>query len=169
MEEDFEILADIINEKEEIKPIELGGGLIAYRKYIWAIKFLEEKALKLETYKQEVVKDIDKAIESKKSAIKHLKGEIERAMLADSAVDSTPSGGKNLALPDIATVSISKLKDKVVINDPETVLDELGDEFKKVKISLDATKAKKHILETGQTPDGASKKQERAISFRFKK
>jgi len=45
----------------------------------------------------------------------------------------------------------------------------LGDEFKKVKVSLDVTKAKKHILETGKVPQGAIKKQERVISFRFKK
>ena len=169
MDEDIEILADVINEKEEIKPIELGGGLISYRKYIWAIKFLEEKALKLETYKEQVIADIDKSIDGKKATIQHLKTEIEKAMLADSAVDSSPSGGKTLSLPDIATVSISKLQDKIEITDPEGVLDELGDEFKKVKVSLDVTKAKKHILETGKVPQGAIKKQERVISFRFKK
>ena len=47
MDEDFELLADVINEKEEIKPIELGGGLISYRKYVWALKFLKEKVEKL--------------------------------------------------------------------------------------------------------------------------
>jgi len=118
MDEDFELLADVINEKEEVKPIELGGGLISYRKYIWAIKFLEEKALKLETYKEQVIADIDKSIDGKKATIQHLKTEVEKAMLADSAVDSSPSGGKTLSLPDIATVSISKLQDKIEITDP---------------------------------------------------
>jgi len=169
MDEDFELLADVINEKEEIKPIELGGGLISYRKYVWALKFLKEKVEKLKKYKEQVVVDIDNAIANKEETVQHLQNELEKAMLADQAVDSTPTGGKTLALPDIATISISKLQDKVEITDPEAVLDELGDEFKKVKVSLDVTKAKKHILDTGQVPQGAVKKQERTLSIRFKK
>jgi len=169
MNEDFEFIAEVVDENDNIKPIELGGGLIEYRKYVWALKFLEDKALKLQEYKQQVVEDIDKAIEQKEATIEHLKGEIEKAMLADPAVDSTPTGGKNLQLPDIATISISKLQEKIDILDPEAVLTELGEEFKVVKVSLDVTKAKKHILETGKLPKGAEKRQDRTMSVRFKK
>jgi len=169
MNEDFEFIAEVVDEDNNIKPIELGGGLIEYRKYVWALKFLEDKALKLQEYKQQVVEDIDKAIEQKEATIEHLKGEIEKAMLADPAVDSTPTGGKNLQLPDIATISISKLQEKIDILDPEAVLTELGEEFKVVKVSLDVTKAKKHILETGKLPKGAEKRQDRIMSIRFKK
>ena len=169
MNEDFEFIAEVVDEDNNIKPIELGGGLIEYRKYVWALKFLEDKALKLQEYKQQVVKDIDKAIEQKEATIEHLKGEIEKAMLADPAVDSTPTGGKNLQLPDIATISISKLQEKIDIVDPEAVLTELGDEFKVVKVSLDTSKAKKHIIETGKLPKGAEKREDRTMSIRFKK
>ena len=169
MNEDFEFIAEVLDDNQEVKPIELGGGLIEYRKFLWALKFLEDKVVKLQGYKQQVLEDIDKAIESKETTIEHLKGEIEKAMLADPAVDKTPSGGKSLQLPDIATVSVSKLQDKVDINDPEAVLTELGEEFKVVKVSLDITKAKKHILETGVLPKGAEKKQDRVLSIRFKK
>jgi hypothetical protein len=166
---EFDFIAEILDEDENIKPIEMGGGLIEYRKYAWALKFLEEKALRLKEYKEQVIVDIDKAITSKENTIEHLRGEIERAMLADQAVDTTSSGGKSLQLPDIATISISKLQDKIDITNPELVLDELGDEFKVVKVSLDTTKAKKHILESGKLPKGAERRQDRTMSVRFKK
>ena len=166
---EFDFIAEILDEDEKIKPIELGGGLIEYRKYVWALKFLEDKALKLKEYKDQVVADIDKAISSKESTITHLRGEIERAMLADPAVDATATGGKTLQLPDIATVSISKLQDKIDIVDSEAVLDELGDEFKVVRVSLDTRKAKKHIEESGQLTKGAEKRQSRTMSVRFNK
>lgn len=169
MNEDFEFLAEVVNPDDTIKPIELGGGLIEYRKYAWALKFLEGKVSKLEEYRDQVLTDINKAIEGKQATIEHLRGEIEKAMLADPVVDSTPTGGKNLQMPDIATISISKLQEKIDIIDPEAVLTELGDEFKVVKVSLDTTKAKKHILETGKLPKGAQKREDRTMSIRFKK
>jgi hypothetical protein len=167
--EDFEFLAEILNEQEEVKPISLGGGLIEYRKYVWALKFLEEKALKLEEYRQQVVSDIDKAIQGKRSTIEHLKGEIKRAMLADAAVDKTPTGGKTLQLPDIATISISKLQKKIDITDSQAVLDELGEEYSKVTVSLNTTKAKEYILESGNLPKGAEEREDRTMTVRFKK
>ena len=169
MNDDFQFIAEVINEDETVKPIALGGGLIEYRKYVWALKFLEEKASKLEDYKQQVLADINEAIHSKKSTVEHLRGEIKRAMLADPAVNSTPSGGKTLQLPDIASVSISKLQEKIGIINPKAVLDELGQEFSKVSITLDATKAKKHILKTGKIPTGAEKREDRTVTIRFKK
>jgi hypothetical protein len=153
----------------EVKPIEPGQGLIAYRKYLWAIKFLEDKVVKLQSYRQEITQDVDKAIESKIKTIQCLKDEIERSMLADPSVDKTPTGGKTMALPDIATVSISKLQQKIDINDPEAVLTALGQEFGKVKVSLDTVKAKKHIEETGVLPNGAARRESRTMSIRFKK
>ena len=169
MNEDFEFIAEVLDDNQEVKPIELGGGLIEYRKYAWALKFLEDKVIKLKKYKEQVMVDIDKAIEGKEATIEHLRGEIEKAMLADPAVDNTPTGGKNLQLPDIATISISKLQEKIDIVDPEAVLTELGDEFKVVKVSLDTSKAKKHIIETGKLPKGAEKREDRTMSIRFKK
>jgi hypothetical protein len=153
----------------EVTPIEPGQGLIAYRKYLWAIKFIEDKVLKLKSYRQEIVADVDKAIANKEKTIQCLKDEIERSMLADPAVDKTPTGGKTMSLPDIASVSVSKLQQKIDINDPEAVLTALGEEFGKVKVSLDVTKAKKHIEETGVMPDGAAKRESRTLSIRFKK
>lgn len=170
MIEDFEFIAEVITENDEVKPIELGGGLIEYRKYLWALKFLEGKMTKLEEYRDQVLSDINKAIDGKQATINHLRGEIERAMLADPAVESTPTGGKTLSMPDIASVSLSKLQDKIEIVDPEAVLDELGNEFIKiVKPSLDITKAKQHIEETGVLPKGANKKESRTFTIRFKK
>jgi hypothetical protein len=170
MNEDFEFIAEVLDDDQNVKPIELGGGLIEYRKYLWALKFLEEKVSKLEDYRDQVVADIDKAIESKRATVEHLKGEVERAMLADPAVDTTPTGGKSLQLPDIATVSISKLQEKIDIIDADAVLDELGQEFVKfVKPSLDVTKAKKFITESGKLPEGASKREDRTLTIRFKK
>jgi hypothetical protein len=90
-------------------------------------------------------------------------------MLADAAVDKTPSGGKTLQLPDIATISISKLQKKIDIVDSKAVLDELGEEYSKVTVSLNATKAKQYILESGKLPKGAEEREDRIMSVRFKK
>ena len=157
-------------EESFFNPIAMGGGLIAYRKYLWALKFLKEKQEKLKEYKAQVIADIDHAIESKEKQIERLENEVERAMLADPAVDTTPTGGKSISLPDVASVSISKLQNKVVIVDAEVVLKEMGEqEFGSVKVSLDVKKAKDHILETGQVPTGATMKKSRTLTVRFKK
>lgn len=153
----------------KVKPVQTGGGLISYRKYLWALKFMEEKATKLKEYRTQVVKDIDRGIEKQEENIGNIRGEIRKAMLVDPTVSGTKTGGKNLALPDIATVSLSKEQTKVDIYNPETVLERLGEDFKKVVVSLDRVKAKQHILKTGKAPDGAEMNQSRTLSIRFKK
>jgi len=170
MTEDFEFIAEVITENDEVKPIELGGGLIEYRKYLWALKFLKEKKQKLIDYRDQVMADIDKAIAGKNATIEHLEGEIKRAMLADPAVDDTPTGGKTMSIPDIASVSVSKLQKKIDIIDADEVLDALGNEFvKQVKPSLDVTKAKDFIEQSGVLPAGASSHEDRTFTIRFKK
>ena len=165
-----DIVAELVDEQENVKPIDLGGGLIAYRKYLWAIKLTEEAVAKLEAYKTEVLSKIDEAINRKEKTVAHLKGEIERAMLADPSVDKTSSGGRTLSLPDVATVSVSKLQDKVDIEDANAVMKELGKAFEVVvtKTSLDTVKAKAEILSSGKIPQGASLRQARTLSIRYK-
>jgi len=168
--EDFEKLIEELGlDQKEVKPIEKGQGLIAYRKYLWALKFITDKILRLNTYKQQVIENIDKSIETQTNNVDRIKGEIEKAIIADPIADRTKTGGRTLSLPDIATVSLSKLRDKMEIVDPEAVLNELGEEFKKIKVSLDVTKAKNHIKETGIVLKGVVKTQGRTLSIRFKK
>jgi len=169
MEELEKLIEELQLEQDKIKPIEKGQGLIAYRKYLWALKFIEDKILKLKAYKQQVIDDIDKSIGTQLGNIDRIRGEIEKAVIADPIADRTKTGGRTLSLPDIATVSLSKLNDKIEIVNPDLVLNDLGDEFKKVKVSLDTTKAKKHIKETGVLPEGATKTQNRILSIRFKR
>jgi len=169
MEDFAKLIEELELEKEKIKPIDESQGLIAYRKYLWALKFIEEKIYRLKMYKQDVVKSIDESIETQLNNIDRIRGEIERAVIADPIADKTKTGGRTLSLPDIATVSLSKLNDKIEIVNPELVLNDLGDEFKKVKISLDTTKAKNHIKKTGILPEGATKSQARTLSIRFKR
>ena len=168
--EDFEKLIEELGlDQKEVKPIEKGQGLIAYRKYLWALKFITDKILRLNTYKQQVIENIDKSIETQTNNVDRIKGEIEKAIIADPIADRTKTGGRTLSLPDIATVSLSKLRDKMEIVDPEAVLNELGEEFKKIKVSLDVTKAKNHIKETGIVLKGVVKTQGRTLSIRFKR
>lgn len=169
MEDLEQLLEELQIDKEEIKPIETGQGLIAYRKYLWALKFIDKKIERLKAYKEEVVNKIDKSIETQNQNTKRIKEEIEKSIIADPIADRTKTGGRTLSLPDIATVSLSKLQGKLDIIDPDAVLEELGPEFKKVKVSLDVTKAKKHIMETGKIPKGAEARQARTLSIRFKK
>jgi len=163
------LIEELQLKQDKIKPIKKGQGLIAYRKYLWALKFIEEKIYRLKMYKQDVVNGIDKSIETQLNNVERIRGEIEKAVIADPIADRTKTGGRTLSLPDIATVSLSKIKDKIEIVNPDLVLNDLGDEFKKVKVSLDTTKAKSHIKETGVLPDGATKTQNRTLSIRFKR
>jgi len=169
MEELENLIEELQLDQESIKPIEKGEGLIAYRKYLWALKFIDDKILSLKTYKEQVIKDIDRSIETQKGNIDRIRGEIEKAIIADPIANRTKTGGKTLSLPDIATVSLSKLKEKIEIINSDLVLDDLGDEFKKVKITLDTTKAKNHIKETGVLPEGATRTEGRTLSIRFKR
>jgi len=103
----------------------------------------------------------------KKTTLRELRERSKRLLLLDPIADKTKTGGRKLSLPDIATVSLSKLSEKIDIEDADAVLDELGQEFGKVKVSLDTTKAKKHIQETGVLPKGANKREARTLSIRF--
>lgn len=168
--ENFEQLMEELElDQEQPKPIETGEGLIAYRKYLWALKFINEKIDRLKIYKEQVANDIKHSIETQEKNISRIKEEIEKAIIADPIASKTKTGGRTLSLPDIATVSLSKLSEKLDIEDPEAVLEELGQEFAKVKVSLDTTKAKKHIKETGVLPTGVTKREARTLSIRFTK
>lgn len=166
-EELEQIVDEIQTDEGEIKPVATGEGLIAYRKYLWALKFIEQKIEKLEDYKRQVVGDIDHKIETEKNNIARIRSAIEMALEVDPIADKSKTGGKTLSLPDIATVSISKVSDKVVIDDPDAILDTLGQEFGKVKVSLDVTKAKEHLLQQDKIPFGAHKEKSRTLSIRF--
>ena len=96
----------------KLKPIERGKGLIAYRKYLWALKYIEEKIIKLKEYKQQVIEDIDRGIGQQEESIRRIKKEIKDAITQEPLADRTKSGGRTLSLPDIATVSLSKLQSK---------------------------------------------------------
>jgi len=166
--ENFEQLMEELElDQEQPKTINIGQGLIAYRKYLWALKFINEKIKKLKAYKQEVIDDIDHAIATQGNNVSRIREEIEKAIIADPVANQTKTGGRTLSLPDIATISLSKLSEKIDIENPNDVLDELGQEFGKVKVSLDTTKAKRHIKETGVLPKGANKREARTLSIRF--
>ena len=171
MDELKKLLEELSLGKDDAKPrpIKTGKGLIAYRKYLWALKFITDKIVRLRTYKEDVLKDIDNEIERQEKAIKDIKGAIKEALIQEPIADKTKTGGRTLKLPDIATMSLSKIRDKVYIDDEKSVLDTLGQEFAKIKVSLDKTKAKRYILETGKMPEGATKTQERTLSIRFKR
>ncbi len=166
--ENFEQLMEELElDQEQPKAVNTGEGIIAYRKYLWAIKYINERIDKLKDYKKQVVADIDLSIEKQNNNIARIKSEIEKAVLIDPVVTVTKTGGRSISLPDIATVSLSKLSEKIVIEDPDAVLEELGQEFAKVKVSLDAAKAKKHIKESGILPNGVVEKETRTLSIRF--
>ena len=172
---DFPNIPEFKNKTEEeiieevSKPVKTGEGLLPYRKYLWALKYLLRGLDSLEQYREAVVRSINGDISKKHEVIERIKGIIKEAMINDPTVDRTKTGGCTLKLPDIATASVSKVKDKIRINDAEVVLEALGKEFEKVSISLNTTEAKKHILETGRKVKGSEKYWEQTFSIRFKK
>src|SRR3972149_6222636 len=162
--EELEQIVDEVQEKSgEVKPIPTGEGMIAYRKYLWALWFMEDKIRKLEEYRQQVLDDIDARIVKQRENVDRIRGTIEMALEVDPVAEKTKVGGRKLVLPDIASVSISKLTDKVVIDDPDKVLDNLGEDFGKVKISLDTTKAKEFFQDKmeSELPEGVHKEKSR--------
>ena len=170
---DFPNIAEFKGKTEEeviaevSKPIETGEGLLPYRKYLFALKYLLRGLDRVGQYREAVVRSIDDDMSKKKEAIENIKGVIKTAMLNDHTIDKTKTGGFTLKLPDVATASVSKIKHKVKIEDPKAVLEALGKDFEKVIVSLDIPKAKRHILETGEEIKGTEKYEERTLSIRF--
>jgi len=170
---DFPNIAEFQGKTEEeviaevSEPIKTGEGLLPYRKYLYALKYLLRGLDSLGQYREAVVRSIDDDMSKKQEAIDNIKGVIRVAMINDPTIDKTKTGGSTLKLPDIATASVSKIKDKVRIEDPKAVLEALGKDFEKVVVSLDIPKAKKHILETGEEIKGTEKYKERTLSIRF--
>ena len=168
-EELEQLVDDLHDESGDVKPVPTKEGMIAYRKYLWAIHFIQSRVDQLEEYKKQVIDDIDTKINKEKENIERLRSSIEMALEVDPIAEKVKTGGRKLVLPDVATVSISKVTDKVIIDDPEAVLEALGQEFGKVKVSLDTTKAKKFIVDQpeGKLPEGSRKEKSRTLSIRF--
>lgn len=162
-----QIIDEIQTEDGDIKPVQSQEGMIAYRKYLWALKYIEKRIERLEEYKAQVVRDIDYKIQKEKQNVQNIRNQIEMALEVDPIAEKVKTGGMKLSLPDIATVSISKVTDKVVIDDPDKVLDQLGQDFGKVKVSLDTTKAKEYLANETKLPDGAHREKSRTLSIRF--
>jgi hypothetical protein len=161
-------LDDIQVEDGTIKPIPSGSGLISYRKYLWALYYKTRKLEQLEDYKAQVVAEIEKDIDEQRGVIGMIRSSIEYALETDPIAENTKTGGRKISLPDIGTASISKITDKIIIEDPEKVLQELGNEYEKqVKPSLDTTKAKKYLETVKELPDGVRTEKSRTLSIRF--
>lgn len=156
----------------DIKSVRIEEGMIAYRKFLWALWFIERRVKKLKNYKQEVISSIDDRIANEEEAIDRIRKQIEYALENDPIAEKTKNGGRKLILPDIATVSISKVSDKLIIEDAEAVLEALGEDgFGKIKVSLDTTKAKQYLKDkpAAELPTGARKEKSRTFSVRFKR
>jgi len=172
--EELEQLVDELQTDDGgVKPIPTQEGMIAYRKYLWALWFIEQRVDRLKTYRSQVVGDIDHKIEREQENIARIRQQIEMALELDPIAEKTKAGGRKLSLPDIATVSISKVSDKVVIDDPNEVLNQLGQDFAKVVTSLDVPSAKealKKMVEKNQSlPSGVHTEKSRTLSIRFTK
>ena len=170
-EEINQILDEIESDdvSDAVKPIPEDGGLIAYRKYLWALFFIEGRLRHLQDYKERVNQDIDNKIQKEKNLINNIRQQIEMALEVDPIAEKVKTGGRKIVLPDIATVSVSKITDKVIIEDADKVLEELGEEFGKVKVTLDTTKAREYLETQTELPKGARKEKSRTLSIRFNK
>jgi hypothetical protein len=146
-----ETIQDLIQE-----PIKTGEGLIAYRKYLLAIKYIQKKIEKIKKYKEDVVVSIDKKIETLESQESQIRDVVKSSMLADPSVENTKQGGKSISLPDVGSASVSKINHSVNILSDEKAIGVLGNEYIKiVPPKLNTTKAKKYLEENIiKTPDG---------------
>ena len=54
MEDLEKLIEELQLEQDKIRPIEKGQWLIAYRKYLWALKFIEEKIYRPADYSEYV-------------------------------------------------------------------------------------------------------------------
>ena len=138
------------------EPIKTGQGLIAYRKYLWALKFLQQKIDKIVKYKIDAISSIDMKIKTLGEQAQRLKDIIKNAMLADPSIDGTKTGGKSINLPDIGTVSVSKNRQTINVIDKGQAIEELGDDFIGIPPpQLDVIKVKKFLKDNlVKTPDG---------------
>lgn len=117
-------------------------GLAAYRKYLWAIKYLEEEEAEIKAYKESVVRDIDHKLSSIGTQKDKLRSMIEHALENDPKAKKTKSGGKSINLPDIGNASLTGFKESYEYTDEEALMKHMGEEFVVTKQQLDKIKLK---------------------------
>lgn len=148
--------------------IKRGKGLISYRKHLVLLKKLHERLDMLTVYRKELVKEIDDDMAKINASIVGLREKIQEAMESDDSIQMTESGGKTIKLPDVATVSLSKEKETIVITDPKSVMEQLGDDYIKITKSLNVPKAKIYIKDADADVDGVSVVTDRTLTIKFK-
>jgi hypothetical protein len=123
----------------------------------------------MKEYRQQVVQPIDEDISKKQKAIDDLRSILKTNIEEDPSVPKAKTGGKTLKLPDIATVSLTKEDEKVKIVDPVKVMGELGSNYQRMIVELDAVKAKRYILESGKAVAGSVIYRDSNLVIRFNK
>lgn len=156
-------MAEFINQS-----LDVGCGLISYRKHAEIVKSLIDRLGMLSEYKKAVVSKIDGEIETVSETIKELKNKIKESLLVDESIPYNATGGKSVALPDIATFSMSKESKRVTFEDLDAAINYLGDDYTKVVKKLNTKLAKKAILEQGIEVPGAKVEVDRTLRINFK-
>lgn len=132
-----------INEalEEEIDP---SAGMTAYRKFLWALWYVEKRIEKYKEYLNEVVNPIKQKIESLEENREFLRNRIQGTLANDPNADKTKTGGKTVNLPDVGYATVSE-KEKYEYTDEEALMDQLGEDYYKIERKLDKTALKKFI------------------------
>jgi len=159
VEEMLEYVNDTIN---------VGCGLISYRKHTELLKAMILKLNMLHEYRRSVVEEITKEIDTIDTTIREIKGKIKEALLVDESIPSNKNGGKTVQLPDVATLSMTKENTTVVFSDPDKVLEQLGDDYTKIVKKLDSKKAKQFILNNNEPVEGSEIVIDRTLRINFK-
>lgn len=125
--------------------IEQGVGLMAYRKYLWALFYIKKKIDEYESYLYEITTPVKNKIKSLEENESFIRNRIENSIKSDPAADKTKTGGKSVILPDVGKISLSGDSDKIVYVDETATMNQLGEEFIEVKQSLRKDELKSFI------------------------
>lgn len=153
--------------KEEI---ETGVGGSAYKKHVNATEYLEVEILKAKKERDDVTKEVSRRIDKMERMHQSIRKEIQDAIEDDDAVKVSEAGTRKVYVDEVATISLSKEMETIIITDPEQVMKELGKEFVQVKKSLDVRKAKGFLSSRGkpEDTDGVEIRKSRKLTIRLK-
>ena len=130
-----------------------GVDLFWYRKMMFADRYLENEIMELNKYLVSISNRVRDKIENRKMRKDMIRKMIKTSMQINSSIPVSKAGAKQVKIPDLGSISLSRPKATLKWIDENKVLEAWKD-CEKVIVSLDKVKAKKKFDETGEVVEG---------------
>ena len=140
-----------LSEKQEDACLDV--DLFWYRKMMFADRYLENEIMELNKYLVSISKKISDKIENRKMRKDMIRKMIKTSMQINSQIPVSKAGAKQVKIPDLGSISLSKAKPTLKWLDEAKVLEAWKD-CEKVSVYLNKAKARLKFEETGEIVEG---------------